>query len=171
VTSFTVRDAVESDMSGCVALARRALPERDAGDWRDALRGDLGSPERHLSVAEMGNTIIGYGRAELFVPAADAPPGTAPRGYYLVGMYVHPGHRRHGAGTALTRSRLAWIAEHDREAWYFANARNAATVELHRRLGFREATRSFSFPGVTFDGGEGILFRAELRDGNVLPSR
>ena len=107
--------------------------------------------------------IIGYGRARLFVPAAHAPADTAPRGYYLTGIFVRSDHRRLGVGTALTRSRLAWIGKHDDEAWYFANARNLGSIELHRRLGFREVTGTFSFPGVTFDGGVGVLFRAVLR--------
>lgn len=69
-----------------------------------------------------------------------------------------------GVGTALTRARLAWIRRHDDEAWYFANARNLASIEMHRRLGFREVTRDFSFPSVTFDGDVGVLYRAVLRD-------
>ena len=158
-------------MSDCVALARLAHPQRSAADWREALRHDLSSSGRHLTVAESDGAIIGYGRAELFVPAADAPSDAAPRGYYLVGMFVRPDQRRLGVGTGLTRSRLAWIAEHDDEAWYFANSANAGSIELHRRLGFIEATRSFSYPGVTFDGGEGILFRATLRDEPPAPIR
>ena len=160
----SIRDAVADDIASCAALARSASSKRDLADWSEALRGDLTSPGQHLSVAEAGGEIIGYGRVMLFLPSADAPAGTAPRGYYLTGMFVRPDHRRVGIGTALTRARLAWISEHDDRAWYFANARNAASIELHRRLGFREVTRDFSFPGVTFDGGVGVLFCAMLRD-------
>ena len=49
------------------------------------------APGRHLSVAEAGGTIVGYGRAMLFLPAADAPADSAPRGYYLTGMFVRHG--------------------------------------------------------------------------------
>ncbi len=42
------------------------------------------------------------------------------------------------------------------------NARNTASIELHERFGFEEITRRFSFPGLTFKGGEGILFRLRL---------
>ena len=31
----------------------------------------------------------------------------------------------------LTAARLAWIAERSREAFYFANAKNQVTIELH----------------------------------------
>jgi hypothetical protein len=42
------------------------------------------------------------------------------------------------------------------------STRAMASVELHRRLGFEEVTRDFSFPGLTFEGGKGILFRAPI---------
>jgi len=161
---FVVRDAVADDLEPCVVLAQRASPERAADDWRHELETDLATSDQHLALAEADGAIVGYGRARLFVPAADAPADTAPRGYYLTGMYVRPDHRRLGAGTALIRARLAWIAERDSDAWYFANARNVGSIELHRRFGFQEVTRAFSFPGLAFDGDEGILFRARLRD-------
>ena len=86
----------------------------------------------------------------------------APCGYYLVGVIVAPPARRRGVGRALTEARLAWIGGRAREAWYFANAQNDASLELHRQLGFEEVTRSFWFPEVTFDGGEGVLCRVRL---------
>jgi ribosomal protein S18 acetylase RimI-like enzyme len=161
---FVVREADADDLARCVALALVAAPQRGEDDWRSEMEGDLATSDQLLVVSEAAGAIVGYGRARLFVPASDAPLGTAPPGYYLTGMYVSPDHRRLGAGTALIGSRLAWIAERDSEAWYFANARNVGSIGLHRRFGFQEVTRAFSFPGVTFDGGQGILFRARLRD-------
>ena len=163
-TAASIRDAAADDIPACAELAWIAGREHDQSGWRDALRDDLMAPGRHLSVAEAGGTIVGYGRAMLFLPAADAPADSAPGGYYLTGMFVRPDHRRMGLGTALTEARLAWIRLHAEEAWYFANARNLASIELHRRLGFREVTRDFSFPGVTFEGGVGVLYHAALRD-------
>jgi hypothetical protein len=54
------------------------------------------------------------------------------------------------------------IAGRAPEAWYVTNARNHRSLRLHERLGFREVTRDFVFPGVTFEGGVGVLSRAEL---------
>ena len=147
------------DLEACVALARIAAPERGATDWWTALLHDIEDPEHQLVVAEDGVAIVGYGRARLFEPASNAPAGTAPRGYYLTGVFVRPEQRGLGVGEALTRERLDWIRERAVDAWFFANARNLASIRLHQRLGFEEVTRSFSFPGLTFDGGEGILFR------------
>ncbi len=125
--------------------------------WRE-----VEDPEHQLLVAEIGDAIAGYGRAGLFEPGPEAPADTAPRGYYLTGVFVHPERRRGGIGAALTRARLEWIGERAEDAWFFANARNGASIELHRRFGFEEVTRRFSFPGATFAGGEGILFRLRL---------
>jgi hypothetical protein len=44
-----------------------------------------------------------------------------------------------------------------------------ASIALHAQLGFREVTREFSFPGLSFDGSEGILFRASLTNGPLAP--
>ena len=115
---------------------------------------DVESPDRLLVVAECADDVIGYGRVMRFVP-----PPLAPAGYYLMGMVVHPDHRRRGVATALTQARLDWISKHADEAWYFANARNAASIALHEPFGFEEVTRSFFYPRVDFDRGDGVLFR------------
>ena len=81
-----------------------AAPERDASEWSDALLRDIRDPEGHLVVADAGGTIVGYGRARLFEPAPDAPADTAPRGYYLTGIFVHPEQRRRGLGEILDQS-------------------------------------------------------------------
>jgi hypothetical protein len=63
--------------------------------------------------------------------------------------------------------RLAWIRRRATSAWFFANAQNAASIELHRAFAFVEVTRAFSFPHVTFTGNVGILYRADF--GKLLP--
>src|SRR5207244_445182 len=160
---YSIRHGERADLGACIALVRLATPERSRTDWRDSLERDIGHPEHHLVVAERDGEIAGYGRARLFEPEPNAPRDSAPRGYYLTGLFVHPDHRRGGIGTALVEARLDWIREHALDAWFFSNARNTASIELHRRFGFEEITRRFSFPGLTFEGGEGILFRLQLR--------
>ena len=126
------------------------------------MRRDVESLEHLLVVAETGGAIVGYGRARLFEPAPDAPADTVPRGYYLSGVFVVPEARGCGIGTALTQARLDWIGRRAAHAWFFANAHNTASIELHRPFGFEEISRRFSFPGLVFEGGEGILFSARL---------
>ena len=159
-----IRVAGEGDVEPAAVLACRAAPERGMEGWTQALREDRGHPQRLLLVAGRGGGVVGYGRARLFEHPPDAPADTAPEGYYLTGLFVDRDFRRTGVGAALTDARLRWIAQRADDAWFFANARNVASMQLHRRFGFEEVTREFSFPGVTFDGGEGVLFRSRLRE-------
>lgn len=114
-------------------------------------------------VASLAERVIGYGKVDRFVPAAEAPAHTAPAGWYLSGVVVMPEWRRRGIGRALTGSRLDWIAERDTRAYYFANQRNRVSIDLHRSLGFVELTRDFHHPHARFAGGVGVLFVCELR--------
>ena len=138
-------------------------PSSDASIWRLTFREDIGHADRALIVAECAGEVIGYGRAMRFVPDADAPADIAPSGYYLMGLIVHPHYRRRGIAAALTQARLDWISDQADEAWYFANARNAASIALHASFDFEEVTRSFFYPRVDFDRGDGILFRRRFR--------
>jgi ribosomal protein S18 acetylase RimI-like enzyme len=158
-----IRDAAIGDVEACVSLAVLAAPERSATDWCASLLRDIQTPERQLVVADRDGEIVAYGRSRLFAPDTDAPPNTAPRGYYLTGLFVRADQRRTGIGAALTHERLDWIAERAPIAWFFSNARNTASIELHRQFGFEEVTRKFFFPGLAFEGGEGILFCARLK--------
>lgn len=154
-----IRRAVPTDIEQCLTLANREV------ELPTGLADDLREPDRLLLVAEDARRIIGYGRTMHFRRTADAPADSVPTGYYLTGLVVDASCRRMGVGSELTRARLVWISGRATEAWYFANARNAASIALHAQLGFREVTREFSFPGLSFNGSEGILFRAGLTDG------
>lgn len=116
----------------------------------------------HLFVATDTGKVAGFGRVQWFDPPADGPPNLTPPGYYLAGLVVGPAYRRRGLGEQLVRVRMAWTAARAPEIWYFTNATNQASLRLHERLGFHEVTRDFTFPGVTFTGGVGVLCRAAL---------
>lgn len=115
-----------------------------------------------ILVAERGDRLLALGKVRYFTPADDAPANRAPRGWYLSGVIVVPEYRRRGVGRRLIEARLDWIRERDCSAFYFANIRNRVSIELHREFGFVELTRDFTYPGVTFEGGAGVLFRIEL---------
>jgi len=152
-------------LADCPGIAQMS-DERDGADV-DAERGrcnrDLRDPDRLLLVAEVREELVGFARAGRWEPPLDSPEDTAPAGWYLFGVIVRDRWRRLGIGIELTRQRLAWIADRAEVAYYFANARNATSIDLHGKLGFAEVTRDFSFPGASFEGGVGILFRADLR--------
>lgn len=166
-SGLVLRPAEPRDLDALAALraAREGEdPTRSRGVFTRVLQAAPGG-DRLLLVAERAGEILGYGRAGPWTPPPDAPRNPAPAGWYLLGVVVAPEHRRRGVGSALTRARLDWIAERASCAWYFASARNRVTLALHERFGFVEVTRDFRFPGVSFTGGVGILFRAELGGG------
>lgn len=156
-----VRLATAADLDAVAELAiSRAAGEHE--QWVKRLTEDLVDHERGLWVADRGGEVIGYGRVHRFKPAPDAPPLTAPAGFYLSGLGVSESNRRQGLGRAITRARLEWIAARATEAWFFTNARNEISLRLHAQLGFREVTRAFVFPGVEFEGGTGVLCVVEF---------
>lgn len=154
-----VRPAVPADVPSCAELLAAYDGSPDA-EHRDRLRRRLRGPRGCVMVAELGGAaprVVGCGRVAWLEPGG---PGAAPAGHYLVGLVVDRAHRRSGIGEALTRARIAWGLERGPEIWYFANALNRASLDLHARLGFVEVTRDFTIPGVSFEGGEGVLARA-----------
>ena len=166
----TVRAATLDEVA---ALARLAVAEncRSPSDgegsasfefWRDLFTDNLGRDDRHVTVAETATGLVGYGRTGWFDPVPDAPANTAPAGWYLTGLSVDPDWRRRGIARALTEERLDWVAARSDAAWYFANAENRVSLALHASLGFVEVTRDFSFPGVEFRYGAGVLCRVDL---------
>jgi ribosomal protein S18 acetylase RimI-like enzyme len=133
---------------------------------RRALERAERSDRSLLLAASQEGRIVGFGRAGHHLPPADSPPDAAPSGWYLLGVIVAPEFRRRGMAFELTRARLAWTAPRCETAYYFVNARNRASIDLHARFGFVERTRRFSFPGVAFQGGVGVLFEKRfMREG------
>lgn len=133
-----------------------------AASFESAIANAESEPTCLVLAAEIASRIVGFGKAR-YLGARDLPAGDpAPEGWYLTGVVVDPAFRRLGAGFALTAERLRWIAEHADVAYYFANARNRVSLALHERFGFVEIARAPIIAGVTFTGGEGILFRVDF---------
>lgn len=159
-----IRPASEADLHELAEIAAN----REGGPaerWRRSFQRLLEEARAGRALvlaAALGARVIGFGKAAYFTPPAGSPSNVAPEGWYLSGLVVRPGDRDRGVGARLTASRLAWIAERGDRAYYFANARNQVTIDLHRALDFVEVTRDFSHPGARFEGGVGILFVREL---------
>ena len=117
-----------------------------------------------VCVAELEGEVLGYGQASLFAPPSDAPKNAGPPGWYLNGLGIAPAWRRRGIGGALTEWRIATLAPNADALYYFAAESNAASVDLHAALGFRELTRDFWFPGLSFTHSDGVLYRLDLAD-------
>jgi len=161
-TNLVVRAAIADDCPTIVAIERELNGGIEAEQAAARCNRQVKDEGVCLLVAAAGGDTCGFARAAWFSPPEDRPANSAPAGWYLFGVIVRERWRRRGIGARLTEARLAWISERADEAYYFANALNRASIDLHERLGFRELTRSFSFPGASFQGGTGILSRIDL---------
>jgi len=142
------RAAAPDDLPFISGLLHGAYPDSKAGDLSPQLAS------YSVAVASGAGEIAGYGKLRHFT----GMPGV-PDGYYLGGVVVGPQWRRRGIGTLLTAHRVdaAWTAGAD-TVYYCANSQNEASIAMHVGFGFRELQRPFTFPGVTFSGGIGVLF-------------
>lgn len=123
--------------------------------------GWLEDDRRSVVVADHDLQVHGYASATFL--DAGAGGGLGVPGWYLSGVVVNPASRRHGLGAQLTAARLDTIREKSGTAWYFVNAENRASIALHAKFGFLEHARGPRICGVEFSGGNGILFRLDLR--------
>ena len=145
---FTVRLAEKRDIEPCLRL----LPDIGVADevaWRQTLTRTVRDGEkRALFVAEARGQVVGYGRV-VWAEGDPGQPDAAPPGWYLLGLVVDPGWRRRGMGEALTRARMAWVAERADRLRYFTDHGNRASQALHERLGFTKLAESWIPPGGT----------------------
>jgi aminoglycoside 6'-N-acetyltransferase I len=157
----TLRRATPDDAAAIAALE----VERHGGDplaLVPQIRAHLSRPDSLVWAAE-ADGVVGFSRLAWYDPYAPPFEGSrgVPVGHYLVGLLVAERARRCGVGQALTRVRLDWIEQQGaREAYYFANESNAASIALHRAFGFTELTRDFHFAKAHFPQGGGVLFGA-----------
>ncbi len=155
--------AAEVDDCDAVAAIEASRDGSDPVPTRDRCTAEVTDPRRMLLVAVVEGTVVGLARAGRMRSPADARSDGGPDGWYLLGLIVADGWRRRGIGRAMTLQRLAWIAERADTAYYFTNARNHASIDLHRELGFVEIDPDFHGPGISFEGGRGVLCRLDLK--------
>ncbi len=157
--------AEASDLAACGAL----WAQREGGDpalWTTRLERSL-SDEHVMFVARRQGRVLGYGRVAWLTPQAGGGRN-APDGWYLSGVVVDPAYRRRGLGRLLTDARCQWVWSRGEDVWYVVSAGNRASRQLHDEFGFREVTRDFALPGVTFSADDGILCRGEALERRVL---
>ncbi|KUN16236.1 MULTISPECIES: GNAT family N-acetyltransferase [Streptomyces] len=140
-----------------LALLQTRTRGGSAGEWADRIHRALCSERSLVITAKVSGEAVGYANAA-FLP--EHVEDGAPAGYYLTGVTVAPDWRRRGIARLLTRRRMDWIWERDSAVWCFISAKNRASLDLHRELGFDQVTVGASFQGIEFAGGEGWLLRA-----------
>lgn len=152
-----VAEATVDDVPMLALLQARARGG-SADEWADRIHRALRSERSLVIAAKVSGETVGYANAA-FLPE-HAEDG-APAGYYLTGVTVDPDWRRRGIARLLTRRRMDWIWERDSAVWCFISAKNRASLDLHRELGFVQMMVGASFQGIEFDGREGWLLRAD----------
>lgn len=146
-----VRPARTADVPGVVAVAatRGALP----GGFADRVAAWAADPGRTVLVADRGGLVVGWAMLARWSGYDDAPDGA-----YVSALTVHPARWRTGTGSRL----LAGLLDRaDGDVRSVVNARNAPSLALHARHGFREAGRAATYAGIEFDGGTGVLLHRE----------
>jgi ribosomal protein S18 acetylase RimI-like enzyme len=161
--AFDVRAALADDVAPSAALAV-AHSGRDLETWIAKLERVRVDEDAALFVAIADAKVVAYGKLEWHDFTGDPGCRNVEPGWHLAGIVVDPAQRERGIGSALTRARIEWLRARDPSAslWYCTNARNVASLALHRSFGFEEVTRDFAMPRLTFDGGEGVLCRLAL---------
>ncbi|WP_231904889.1 GNAT family N-acetyltransferase [Streptantibioticus cattleyicolor] len=154
---MTVVEASGDDVPALAVMQARARGGT-ADEWADRIHRTRQGERTLVITAKVSGEPVGYANVA-FLPAH--PVDRAPAGYYLTGVTVDPVWRRRGIGKLLTRRRMDWVWERDPVVRCFVSARNRASLDLHRGLGFKRVAAGASFQGVEFTGGEGLLLRAD----------
>ncbi|MGW3184209.1 N-acetyltransferase family protein [Kitasatospora sp. NPDC001119] len=152
-----VAEATEDDVPALARLQARARGG-STDEWADRIHRALHGERSLVVTAKVSGEAVGYASAA-YLPAH--PADGAPAGHYLTGVTVDAAWRRRGLARLLTRRRMEWAWERDSAVWCFISARNRASLDLHRELGFVQVEFGASFQGVGFAGGEGRLLRAD----------
>jgi len=166
--AVVIRPAEAGDREGLrELLAPGWLAGRDAClVFVDRVIDQLAEVDRRVLVAEAEEGVVGWGRAASWAPSPEDPANAAPGGVYLRGVSVIPSWRRRGIGRRLTQARLDWARGRGaREAYYFADQGNVASLALHAPFGFRIVTHDFWFPGIHDPDVPMFLLRAPLPSG------
>ncbi|MFB9955384.1 GNAT family N-acetyltransferase [Cellulomonas denverensis] len=146
-----LRPATGADLPGIVAVAesRAGVPAAFA----ERLAARLTDHTWRVLVADRPDdpAVLGWAMLGPWTGLTDAPDGR-----YVSALTVAPGARRRGIGDRLLAGLLAG---EDGAVHSVINARNGASLDLHRRAGFTELGRAARFAGIDFDGGSGVLLR------------
>ncbi|WP_263119426.1 GNAT family N-acetyltransferase [Cellulomonas fimi] len=148
-----VRMGASDDLAGIVAVAasRGRLP----ADFAERIDARMTDADWRVLVAERTNApgVIGWAMVGPWTGLVDAPDGR-----YVSALTVTPEARRSGIGGRLLGD-LVVVA--GGTVFSVVNARNRASLDLHRRQGFVELGRAARFAGIDFDGGSGVLLRRD----------
>lgn len=143
---YTICPCTRSDDSAWLALRRALFPHHDAATLRAEMDRLVARPDRHAQFLAIDEEGLPVALAEVSL-RVDPVPGTRSTPVaFLEAVYVAPHARRHGLARALVTHARAWgRAQGCSEFASDALLDNAASLALHRALGFEETTRIVCF--------------------------
>ena len=116
----------------------------------------LNQDEKGIFTARKSGAIVGFVRV--------TQDKNEPSQWWLIGLVVHPGHRRRGIGKALSEAGIAYARERGATTIRSeAHLDNEVSISFHEHFGFENEGR-FTAP----DGDEKVAFKLSLttRAGN-----
>lgn len=157
-TSIAVRVATADDAPAIASVERAARGVVPEG-FLEAVRILPTRPDALVLVATVapkagtddGLHFVGW------TGARHRDPADAPAGWYISGLAVIPDARRRGVAQALLLALREAIPGEAGPLRSIVNARNLASLALHRSCGYNELSRGPTFLGVQFTGGKGVL--------------
>lgn len=153
VDEVDIRPAVTTDLDSLASVM--AVRGGTAADY-EGRAGRLIERLDVLLIAEKSGAAVGWCGTQKISIHPDAEPE-----WLIAGLTVVPGMRRQGIGVRLLSGvlRCTGLSAPAEPVFSVINARNLASIDLHRRLGFVEVERAATFAGIDFVGGEGVLLR------------
>lgn len=120
--------------------------------------------EYGLFIASKGPHVIGFCR---YYFSRSVPKEKIkfdhPDGCYCMGMMVDPKYRRHNVAKFLWDNRMKWIQGLGvKQVYSIVACDNSASLRMHQKFGFDEVSRAAGYMNVSFDCGEGILFKKRI---------
>ncbi|MHA1959108.1 MAG: N-acetyltransferase family protein [Candidatus Thorarchaeota archaeon] len=107
---------------------------------------ELQSEKCYIAVAQLGEDIIGYIKANIF---EKAPIHIHRRMGFVDGLFVNPDVRRKGVGSGLWNKALDWMKQKSvSKAQLWVTSANAEAMEFWKKRGFKELNVQFELDMV-----------------------
>ncbi len=115
-------------------------------------------------VALLNSKVVGFCR---FYNSQSVPKDKikfpALEGFYCMGMMVDSKFRRQGVAKYLSGKRFEWLRTMDvKETYSVVAIDNPTSINMHKSFGFVEIDRAEGFLTISFECGEGLLFKKKI---------
>lgn len=159
------RPALLSDRDSIARLMALRNPETPFDETLKQTEKELTITQTDSSyrilVAEVDGQVLGFCR---FYNSKGLPPQkkihVAPEGWYAMGTLIDPMMRRRGIARFLSEERFNVLRTMGvTEVYSMVDGTNQTSLQMHREFGYEQMATAPGFLHITFECGEGHLFR------------